>query len=190
MSRTLVLCLLSACSSSHQGDDSADDLWADVTESSGSFDETWSENWASHATAVGDGALLIEALEAGEIMELSWAQQSDVACFPGTQSDLFAGPHRLFVLLQAQSQDLEIRVEPEPDVDISIYTLKQSPSSYMLPPDTETAVRCETSLSGGPGETEDLSLSGAGSDYNIVLGVAGVEGQASGRFLLEVSAGD
>jgi hypothetical protein len=91
---------------------------------------------------------------------------------------------------QAAEQSLEIRVEAEAGVDVSIYSIQQGTNSFVLPPDTVTAVACEASLSNGAGETESLSLWGPNNPYNLIVGVAGVEGQDSGRFLLEILSGD
>jgi hypothetical protein len=153
-------------------------------------DAAWAANWPEGVEAIGEGALLVRRLEDGAPMELAWAQQSSVACFPATQNEAYAGPHRLFVMQQAAEQSLEIRVEAEAGVDISIYSIQQGTNSFVLPPDTVTAVACEASLSNGAGETESLSLWGPNNPYNLIVGVAGVEGQDSGRFLLEILSGD
>jgi hypothetical protein len=156
---------------------------------SGNFDPEWAAQWAGTVSPIGVGAVLIEDLESGSKLDLAWAQQSAVACFPANQDALFTGPHRFFVLQQGADQALNVRVEPEPGVDVSLYTLQQSTESFVVPPETVSAVSCDTSLNAGPGDEEMLSLWGPNNPYNVIVGVAGVREQAEGRYLLRVTAG-
>lgn len=153
-------------------------------------DDAWAANWPSQVTVVGDGAALFGELEEGQPMELSWAQQSDVACFPGTQNDAYEGPHVLFAMQQEAERFIDIRVHPEAGVDLSIFSIQQATNSFVLPPDTESAVACEASLTAGAGEPEDLSLWKSSNPYNVVIGVAGVADQPRGRFLLEITSSE
>jgi hypothetical protein len=168
----------------------ASDLWADVEPSAGEPDSDWAAQWPVNVTPLGVGAALIEDLSTGETLDLSWAQQSAVACFPANQDDLFSGLHRFFAVQQAADQGLAIVLEPEPGVDLSLYTLQVSTQFFGVPPDIQTAISCDVSLKAGAGEVETLSLWGPNNPYNVIIGVAGIQDQSTGRFLLQVSAED
>ena len=110
------------------------DLWAEVDLGTGDPDADWSAQWPANVTPLGVGAALIENLSTGESLDLAWAQQSAVACFPANQDDLFSGPHRFFAVQQEADQGLAIVVEPESGVDLSLYTLQVSTQFFALPP--------------------------------------------------------
>lgn len=171
-------------------DSSGTALWANVQVSTGSVDADWAAQWPLGVMPVGVGAALIEELSEGKRIDLAWAQQSAVACFPANQDDLFSGPHRFFALQQAADQGLLITLMPEPGVDLSLYTLQVATDFFGLPPDIQSAVSCDAALNAGAGEAEALALWGPNNPYNVIVGVAGVQGQNTGRFLLEVGAED
>lgn len=186
-----------ACSSSADKDSSADSShstttswWETLEIGSGDVDSEWADQWSEIVTPIGVGAILIEDLASGSQIDLSWAQQSAVACFPANQDELFSGPHRFFVMQQEADRALTVRVEPEPGVDISLYTLQQSTESFVLPPETVSAVSCDASLNGTEGDEEALWLWGPNNPYNVIVGVAGAQEQAEGRYLLSVTTDD
>jgi hypothetical protein len=185
-----------ACSSADKGssvessDSSTPSWWETLEIDSGDVDSEWAVRWSEIVTPIGVGAMLIEDLASGSKIDLSWAQQSAVACFPANQDELFSGPHRFFVMQQESDQALTVRVEPEPGVDISLYTLQQSTESFVLPPETVSAVSCDASLNGTEGDEEALWLWGPNNPYNVIVGVAGVRDQAEGRYLLSVTTDD
>jgi hypothetical protein len=184
-----------ACSSAekHSSVDSSDTStpsWWESVETPGDFDTEWAAQWSEIVTPIGVGAILIENLGSGSKIDLAWAQQSAVACFPANQDELFSGPHRFFVMQQEADQALTVRVEPAPGVDISLYTLQQSTESFVLPPETVSAVSCDASLNGAEGDEEELWLWGPNNPYNVIVGVAGVREQDEGRYLLSVTADD
>jgi len=162
-------------------------VWADVDLSAGDPDADWAAQWPANVTPLGVGAALIEALSTGESLDLAWAQQSAVACFPANQDDLFSGLHRFFSVQQAADQGLAIVLEPESGVDLSLYTVQVSTQFFGVPPDIQTAISCDVSLKAGAGEIETLSLWGPNNPYNVIVGVAGVQDQNTGRFLLRIS---
>lgn len=186
----LLLSVFGGCSSSAVDSAPEPDKWLDIDETTGETDSVWAEGWPDGLEAIGEGALLVRSVESGERMELSWAQQSDVACFPGTQNDRFEGPHLLFALEQKPEQFLTIRATPEAELDLSLYTLQQGANAYQVPPDISSAVACEASLSGLSGEAEEIQLWAPPNPYNLVIGVAGTQGEEEGRFLLEVVRSD
>jgi hypothetical protein len=169
-----------------RADTEGSELWANVQVSAGSVDADWAAQWPLGVKPAGVGAALIEELAEGEVIDLAWAQQSAVACFPANQDDLFSGPHRFFAVQQAADQGLVISVAPEPGVDLSLYTLQVATNFFGVPPDIQNAVTCDTALKAGAGEAEVRSLWGPNNPYNVIVGVAGVQGQNTGRFLLEV----
>ena len=184
------LLALTACTSSPPDTADASEDWLDVEDSLGLVDNSWAANWPSDVEAVGEGAILVRDLKLGAPMELAWAQQSDVACFPGTQNDLFDGAHLLFALQQPVERGLTIRVTPQQDLDLSLYTLQQATTSFQAPPSVSSAVACEASLNGASGEAEEVRIWPSSNPYNLVVGVAGAADQNEGLFLLEVTADD
>ena len=169
---------------------SGTDDWSEVQETTGDIDIDWAENWTETVEVLGEGAVIIRSLESGQSMDLAWAQQSSVACFPGTQNELYDGAHVLFGLQQSSDTFLTIRASPENDVDLSLYTIQQGSNAFLLPPDITSAVACEAAHSGGDGETEEIQLWASQNPYNVVIGVAGSDGMSTGRFLLEITGSD
>ena len=185
-----LLAAVFGCASTPTDSGSSLDPWADVEDNLGSFDADWAESWSDDVEVIGEGASLVRDLRSGIYMALDWAQQSAVACFPGTQNDLFEGPHLLFALQQPAGRSITVRASPEAGLDLSVYTLQQGSTLAQTPPEVTTAVACEASLTGGEGEAEAIEIGPAANPYTVVVGVAGVAGVDSGRLLLEVDGSD
>ena len=194
--RTSLLTLLAGCAQnagpldSSADKDSAELGWGDIEETPGDLDDSWAANWPSHVTPLGKGARLLQKLEVGETIPLEWAQQSSVACFPGTQNEAFEGPHVLFAVQHSPDRSLIIRASPAVDVDISLYTLMLGANAYHVPPDISSAVACEAELGEGAGLPEEIRLSRAQNPYNVVIGVAGSADHDVGEFLIEIWSED
>ena len=113
---------------------------------------------------------------------LAWAENSTVACFPGTRNHYFDGHHELYALTEPvpPNSTLYVTVTPAPGVDVSAYGYWQGTTYFYTPPFLPSVGACEASYplsidgSGNPGEPETFLFMNAGSNtYNYVIGVAG-----------------
>lgn len=123
----------------------------------------------------------------GAVIDLGWADDSAVACFPGTENNNFDGNHVLFTGVSKQgSAHLFVQADPESGVDISLYVLEFPASGEQIPPEVTSASRCEASFddqgTGNPGRAEVVGpLLGFG-DRTMLIGVAGANGATTGAF--------
>lgn len=126
-------------------------------------------------------------LSDGSTIDLTWASDGAIACFPGTFEDQFTGAHVFFYETQAAGEDLYFRVVPE-SADVSLYALQVVDEAY-TPPDVPSARSCESSYEAdhgaGGGSTEVVWLVGH-NEYEVTIGVAGADGATAGAFTLEV----
>ena len=154
--------------------------------------------WPAHVTPVaiekGKTVTVAGALEKGIAMpDLSWASSSANACFPGTQNLKFRGNHVLFATVLPVRSILTIKVIPDdPAVDLSIYAYSIGTDNYSVVPALASCVSCEAEHKWDRpkrGKTQDhtrsVELNAIGSPYNVVVGVAGANGLATGSFKLE-----
>ena len=163
------------------------ETWSDVEETTGDYDEAWATNWPNSVEPIGDGALIIRSLDQGQMLDLAWAQQSSVACFPANLNEEFAGNTLFFALQQPAERSLQVRIESAPNTDSSLWVLQQGANDYYTPPDVPQAIQCESAWRSGTGETETIELSAPDHDYNLLIGVAGRENVDAGLVRLETA---
>jgi len=133
-------------------------------------------------------------LSNGEVLSsLDWAQNSSVACWPGTEHLNFMGSHVFFTASQDPHTLLTATVTPATDdLDVNVYILQQAVGSSQIPPDVTSVVSCEVgfpqSTDSNPGESDSASVTAINNGYDVVIGVAGPEGVTSGEFSLEITS--
>ena len=121
----------------------------------------------------------------GEIIELSWAWDAAVACWPGNEDANFTGTHQFFVVEQPPQSLLTATVSPDNDVDANIYLL-QFGGDVQVPPAVTGAVSCEAgypqSTDSNPGQSDSASVTALSNGYTVLVGIAGAEGHHAGAF--------
>lgn len=153
-----------------------------------------SSNWSSGVTelsvSAGSPAQYKGNISEGETMSLDFADNSSVACFPGTENLNFSGPHVLFATEQPPHSELKVSVTPAAGVDVSLYAYQIGLNSYVIPPDLQSCVTCEAGFDqqhdSNPGEMETVKLQAINNGYNVVIGVAGPKGVNAGDFTLKL----
>jgi hypothetical protein len=129
----------------------------------------------------------------GACVNLDFADDSNVACFPRPQFDRFEGNHVFYALAEPMPprSTLDITVTPTDGGEISVYGLQTGTDSFPVPPLIRSGV-CEASHGfGAPnaGEAETLHFENPSdrNRYNIFFAVAGDDqtGQA-GSFDIQV----
>lgn len=141
--------------------------------------------------------ILEENLSNGSAIEdLSWAWQSNNACFVATQQKKFTGNHILFEGVIPAYTELTATVIPEdPSQNFSIYAYQTGESNTALPPDLSSCIRCEADYKWDrkwAGKTQDHTrtvkhLLALNTPYRLVIGIVGAEGLDEGDFTLKIS---
>lgn len=134
-------------------------------------------------------------LDQGETMPLRWAENSSVACFPGTRFVEFQGNHVLYRMQMPAYSDLKITVEPNDSKHrINIYALRLGINNMDTPPNISRAISCEAGYPiyagqpnfNAPAEARSVSYISVARPYNILIGVAGAKGVLEGGYKLKV----
>lgn len=133
-----------------------------------------------------------------KILNLRWAESSQVACFPGTRFEMFNGNHVFYRMEMPAASAMTITVIPKDGKTINLYALRQGMRQQQTPPDVTRAISCEasypiyanvsktrrvTNKDDGTRKVEYISVN---SPYSILIGVAGAEGLTEGDFTLKV----
>ncbi len=134
-------------------------------------------------------------LGAGSKIDLAWASQSSVACFPSIRNVHFNGNVVLYKTSLPPGSVMKVRAAPSrPDLDVNLFAYSTGVNSNVLPPNVPNVVACEASHGGrkylnqpfNPGETERVELNAIKNPYDVVIGVAGAQGVGAGDFELEI----
>lgn len=147
--------------------------------------------WASSVAPACVGETIELELSSGQSIDLDWADESDVACFPGTENLNFDGNHVFFWFAQPEGSVLTVDVQPEEGVDASVYAIQSAGERYEVPPNVVSAVTCESQYDAqtdsNPGEAESVVLTATTNGYDVLIGVAGAGGTTSGSVTLSLS---
>lgn len=140
--------------------------------------------------ARGGNTTLEGVLDGGPLVDLAFAASSQVACFPATQNDAFAGAHVAYAVDLPPYTELTATVTPgasELDVGLYGYTVARSDTTS-LPPVVSRAVSCESSGGRGPnpGRPESIRLVATTNPYRAYVIVAGSRGATRGAFKLAI----
>jgi len=147
--------------------------------------------WASSVAPACVGETIVVDLASGQSIDLDWADESDVACFPGTENLNFDGNHVFFWYAQPEGSVLTVDIAPEDGVDASVYAIQSAGDRYEVPPGVVSAVSCEAGYDdqtdSNPGEAESVQLTATTNGYDVLIGVAGAGGTTSGSVTLSLS---
>lgn len=133
------------------------------------------------------------------IHDLSWAWNSSVACFPGTQVKKFTGNHVVYETELPENSEMEITVVPDDkNADFSLYAYQVGLNNKSIVPDLTSCVSCEADHKWDrprSGKTQDhtrvvSNLTSMGNAYRIVIGVVGANGLKQGKYSLKIKVKD
>lgn len=131
-------------------------------------------------------------LDTGGVIDLAWAANSAVACFPATENVNFNGNHNVYRTSLPKNSEMTVTVEPtDPSLDVSVYAYTvSSTDTTSIPPNVTSAVSCEASYDKSkdhnPGASESVKLIALGNPYNVFIGVAGAGASKTGAYKLKV----
>jgi hypothetical protein len=131
-------------------------------------------------------------LESGGKIDLGFASNSSVACWPATENVNFNGNHVLYRTTIPPYSEMFVEAKPtDAKTDLSVYGLMiGATDTKHYPPNVPSAVTCEAGYDqkkdNNPGATESLELNATNHGYNVILGVAGANGTTAGAYTLRV----
>ena len=146
--------------------------------------------WPTSVEPACVGQDITVSLGSGSTIDLDWADESDVACFPGTENLNFDGNHVFFWYAQPENSVLTVTATPEAGVDSSVYVI-QSANRYEVPPNVVSAVACEAGYDAqtdsNPGEADSAMVTATTNPYDVLIGVVGAGGTTSGSVTLSLA---
>lgn len=134
-------------------------------------------------------------IKTGTEIDLQWAANSSVACFPATRFDHFDGKQVAYSFSLPKYTRAKIELTPKgKDKDLSLYAYSMGTTRNDLPPNVPSVVSCEASYGTNsmskpynPGGAESVELMAINNPYNAIIVVAGAQGLGSGAFDLKVT---
>ena len=132
-------------------------------------------------------------LSDGACVNLDWASNSSVACFPETRFNAYLGNHRWYTVSRPLPADKAARltVTPSGNQDLSLYAyLLPTWGSRYLPPFIPQVGVCEAAYRRGAGEAETFDIWNRSGEHDILIGVAGAQGVDTAAFELSVEVID
>ncbi|SHG70221.1 hypothetical protein [Winogradskyella jejuensis] len=134
--------------------------------------------------------------EGKPMTDLSWAWQSNNACFPETQKKKFTGNHVLYYTDLPVYSEMEVTVVPkDPSKNFSIYAYQVGKvSENKLVPNLSSCTRCEADYKWDykrRGRTQDHTrtvkdLLAIRNPFQVVIGVVGANGLVEGEYELHI----
>lgn len=131
-----------------------------------------------------------------DMTDLSWAWNSSVACFPGTQAAKFTGKHVLYALDLPAYTELEIDLIPaDPNANFSLYAYEVGTiSESNTVPNLSQCIRCEADHKWDykvRGKTQDHTrhvrdILAINNPYQVVIGVTGANKLSEGQYTLQI----
>jgi hypothetical protein len=129
---------------------------------------------------------------------LSWASQSNVACWPGPDDSHFKGNHVFYALKEPvpPKSQVTVKVKPKAGVDVNLYGFWTGTDWFYTPPYLPSVGACEASYPASltnepnPGEEETVTFlnPSATNSYNYFFAVAGDETNGeSGAYDIDVT---
>ncbi len=133
--------------------------------------------------------------EGVKIHDLSWASNSSVACFPGTQNSKFRGNHIIYITEIPANSEMDITVIPDDkNTNMSIWAYMVGLNNNAMVPNLSSCITCEADHKWDypkVGKTQDhtrtVHLNTMNNPYKVVIGVAGADGLTTGTFTLKIS---
>ena len=131
-----------------------------------------------------------------DMTDLSWAWNSSVACFPGTQAAKFTGKHVLYALDLPAYTELEIDLIPaDKTANFSLYAYEVGTiTDGNIVPTLPQCIRCEADYKWDykvKGKTQDHTrhvrdILAIANPYQVIIGVVGANGLSEGGYRLLV----
>ena len=144
--------------------------------------------WADSVTELTTNASVTGDLSDGQTIDLSFASQSDMACWPATEDTNFEGNHVYYAVALPADSERTATVSPDTGVDVSIYMYQLATDSHYTPEEVPYSVSCEAGYdmagNSNPGEPESARFSASSNPYNVFIGVAGAAGDIAGGYRL------
>ncbi|MFT4623028.1 MAG: hypothetical protein ACI8PZ_001684 [Myxococcota bacterium] len=127
-------------------------------------------------------------LKDGTVIDNDWADQSSVACFPGTRFNHFTGKTVFKQFTQHKGEEFIIQVDPADGVNVNVYVMQLGMiDKGSRPPDIRTAWRCSSYYDAPAGDPERLKIGFPNSDMEVVIGVVGATKETvEGAFTVSV----
>lgn len=128
------------------------------------------------------------------LADLSWAWNSQNACFVEPRAEFFTGNNVFFITEIPTYSTMVIRLIPkDPKQNMSIYAY--SGGHGALPPQLSSCVSCEADFQQDrpsvnrprPDHTRSVELRAVTRPYPVTIGVVGANGLTEGDFYLEIS---
>ena len=152
---------------------------------------TTSKAWGPDVGLLSSGQRYASDLSRGKTISLDFAHESTMACWTATEDQNFSGPHQFFAMSMAANSSLTVDLDSQPGVDANLYVIQVGTTVFTLPPNLLTAVTCEAaypmSTDSNPGAVDVATVTTFNNPYNVIIGVAGAQGNASGGFVLNVT---
>ena len=161
------------------------------------FSKTTSDpNWGNGVSVIEySGSVAGDLAEGQMLSSLDWADDSSVACWPGTEDLNWSGSHVFYAMDQPSNSKLTATVDPDDAyIDVNVYILQQGTGDHQVPPEVSSVVSCEAgfpqSTDSNPGEEDSAYTIATSNEYNVLIGVAGPEGVTSGGYTLTIQIED
>ena len=138
-------------------------------------------------------------LSEGQKIALRWAENSAVACFPGTRAEMFTGNNVFYRMTLPAASSMTLTLIPKDKAEINLYALRLNNGSMDVPPNITRAISCEASYpiyanisktktvrnkDDGTRKVEYISVN---SPYTILIGIGGAKGLTEGEFTLNIT---
>lgn len=148
---------------------------------------TWIDSKANNTVAISGNLNQGKALN-----DLSWAWDSQNACFVSTQKAKFTGNHVLYQTTLPPRAEIFISLTPENENDnFSLYAY--SGGGQQIVPDLSYCTSCEADYKSdynyrgkSQNHTRTVSLRAINNPFTVTIGVVGANGLKSGAYTLEV----
>ncbi len=128
--------------------------------------------------------------------DLSWAWNSQNACFPETQKSKFTGKHLFFTGILSEKSKATITVIPKNKrKNLSLYAYQMPLNDTFLVPNLPHCIACEADHKndykkyGKPKQNHKRKVSNfiaLDNSYRIVIGVTGADNLSVAEFILEI----
>ena len=131
-------------------------------------------------------------LEDGAVIDLAWAANSSMACWPATENVNFNGKHVVYRTSLPTNSNMTVTATPtDAKTDLSVYTyMVAEGDTKSLPPTVASATTCEAGYDqktdNNPGKPETAKLNSTTHSYTVYVGVAGANGASAGAFNLDI----
>lgn len=128
--------------------------------------------------------------------DISWAWNSSNACFPQTQSKKFSGHHVLYAIDLPTYTEYEITLIPkDKNSNFSLYAYQVGTiTNANIVPNLPSCLRCEADHKWDYKKKDQVQdhtrkirdILATTNSYQVIIGVAGAEGLAEGKYELVV----